>query len=141
MKTFFHIVTLIGLTSWTSKGLASDIVSSVRDGRKPISESYKTFELGIGLGYLDNAYIRTQDTYNNWVAELNLAGEFKYKRFFFEAAQGTQDGLNLGYSVWSNDRWALDFLAASISGTIGDINIDDIDGDDEAARNDRTLMA
>ncbi len=136
MKPITLLFSLVAGMSFTSLCIASDIVSTVREGRSPISEEYKTFELGGLLGYFDNPHVPTQKYVDSAHASFDAAGEIKLKRFFFEASQGSQDGLNLGYALWANQNWSFDFLAASMIGSLGDLDSKDNDGMDEAARND-----
>lgn len=104
---------------------ANDIAKSVRDGRGNEAHEGGSFELGAVMGYIHNPHTLTQRLYDDWHADIDASGEFRYKNFFFEASQGTQDGLNIGYTLWYNKDWSVDVLAASMIGSLSDERDDD----------------
>ncbi len=131
MKT----ITLLALAAaliYIPGAMASDIAREVRNaGESPLTEDGGYFEIGIvaGLGnqVAEQKNPEDNDNFGGSVG-ITLNGEYRYKGLFFEASQGSVDGLNFGYTLWNNNTWQLDFLAASVSGgysTDNDINEDD----------------
>ncbi len=116
---------------------AQDIAKTVREGQQPlVSGGY--FEVGVGGGYVHNPYVNEDVYSDDYFLELDIAGEYRFRNLFFEASQGTQDGLNFGYTLWHNDDWLVDLLAASISGSLSDLDDATIHPDDnEATRNEK----
>lgn len=115
---------------------AADIARSVRDGGKTYEQTGGFFELGLTLGSFNTPFVGHSTHDQDISAELTAGGEFRKNNFFMEASQGSQDGFNLGYTLWQNNRWAIDVLGASISGSISDREDKHItSSDDEAARN------
>lgn len=137
MKTLITIGLLTPVFFLASLCYAADIASSVREGRVSESENYLTFQVGAVAGYFDNPHAVTQRQFDDAFLDLDISGEARYKRFFVEASQGTQDGLSLGYTIWNNQDWSVDFIGASMVGFIEDIYGDDSGGFDEASRNKR----
>ena len=39
---------------------------------------------------------------------------YRYNNLFIEATESDFDGLNLGYTLWHNPNWTVDFLAANL---------------------------
>ncbi|WP_096085307.1 MipA/OmpV family protein [Agaribacterium haliotis] len=106
--------------------LAQDIANSVRDqGQHELTDG-GYLELGLGAGYVNTPRHLLQTSYEDWVGDLSFAGEFRYRALFFEAAQATQDGLNVGFNLWHNEEWLVDLLLASVSGDV----VDEDDGID-----------
>lgn len=48
----------------------------------------------------------------------SMGGDYRYHGLFFEATTKGQDGVNLGYTLWSSPNWSVDLLAASASGRL-----------------------
>lgn len=136
MKNTLTLVFL--LTCVVRPASAGDITTSLRDGRIEESAYVATFELGLVAGYINNPHVNSKSREDDWLLDMEIAGEFRRKNFFLETAQGTQDGVNLGYTLWHNEDWAIDFLAASMAGGFRDLDNDSSNrGDSEAARNAR----
>jgi len=100
---------------------ASDVTKGVRTGSaSPDNANGGYLELAIGLGH-DTKY----DFFNQKIdgrknrkvtAVANISGVFRYRGLYIEASQGVNDGLSLGYNVWTNKNWAVDFVAANAAG-------------------------
>ncbi|WP_370981331.1 MipA/OmpV family protein [Agaribacterium sp. ZY112] len=100
--------------------VAQDIADSVRNqGQHELTDG-GYLELGVGLGYVRTPEKVYEEHEEPWVLDLSFAGEFRYKRLFLEAAQGSEDGLNIGFNLWNNESWLFDLLVASISGELID---------------------
>lgn len=112
---------------------AEDIASAVHKG--PSSGDYFTFETGLSLAYVDNPHVSTQSVYDDWILELDITGEWQKGSFFVELSHGTQDGANVGFNIWHNDRWAVDFLAISAKGLLPEVSEDDDTSSAELAAN------
>jgi len=119
---------------------AADIASDVRSGGNPLNEDGGYFELGVSAGYA-NSPLKIKQAEDGLeddgsMIDIDGAGEYRFKGFFIEATQGSQDGLNLGYTAWKSTNWTLDILAASMNGFYDtDLDIDIRPGDSEAERN------
>lgn len=123
--------------------LASDIAGQVRNmspGADLGNGGY--FELGLGLLYQtpwqeqekieDNKGIHQE----HWIT---ASGAYRKNRYFIEAIEGSFDGLNLGATLWHNESWQIDFLAASMSGFLNEDDEYDIQPDDTAAERNKKL--
>jgi outer membrane protein len=49
---------------------------------------------------------------------LSISAGYRYKRVFIEASESGFDGLNMGVTLFENDRWNVDLLLANIAGNI-----------------------
>lgn len=102
--------------------LAEDIVSAVnKDEPEPISENGGFFEIGVSLvsGHGALMHARPENDKSS-ISEItvDIYGSYRYKRAFIEAARSGFEGLNLGFTLWQNERWSVDFLAANLAGTV-----------------------
>jgi len=96
------------------------------------------FELGFGIGHFHNPFQIRQEDYDGAIADIDGSFVFRKKGFFGEVVQGTQDGLNLGYNAWQNDRWSIDILVGSMNGVYEpDLETEVKPGDDEDTRNEK----
>ena len=108
----------------------ADIAADVRgeSNRDYDSDSFYFgyLELGVAAGYADPAQVNCCDEIesDSFFVGTVVGGEFNYKKFFFEAAPGTLDGITHGYNIAGNDRWKFDFLLSSGFGLIRDLNED-----------------
>lgn len=120
---------------------AADIASEVREGAYQQTQDGGYFELGLVAGYISWPWRLEQDELwrgDKAVLDFDGAGEYRKNGFFAEAAQGTQDGLNLGYTLWQNNYWTVELLAGSLNGLYEpDYDISITPADDEATRNDK----
>ncbi|MEE9333819.1 MAG: MipA/OmpV family protein [Granulosicoccaceae bacterium] len=111
------------LTAANDNATASD--NSLPD---PNSENGGFLELALGVGHVDFARVDEIEGLRSNPGDklfLNIHGAYRYKRFFVEATRDGFDGLNLGATLWQNDKWSVDFLAANIGGNKN--------GDDDSA--------
>ncbi len=101
---------------------ANEFVSSFTENESdPISENGGFFEIGVAAGYNETARIKNADGTRDdseLFLGLDLHGAYRYKRAFIEATRGGFDGLNLGATLWQNEKWTVDFLAVNLSGTV-----------------------
>ncbi|HEY7774585.1 MAG TPA: MipA/OmpV family protein [Marinagarivorans sp.] len=113
MKTRITLLTLltVGCPSLT---LASDIAREVRSGA-----SGNFLEAIGGGGCGQSARIgKTENAESEGCGYgLGLGWEFHWKGFFTEAIQNSYSGLNLGYNLYQNAQWTVDFIALNLSGT------------------------
>ena len=90
----------------------------------PIFENGGFLELALGFGHFDFARINELDGLRKAPRSdrliFNVHGAYRYNRFFIEATRDGFDGVNLGATLWKNDKWTVDFLAANIGGGFGD---------------------
>ncbi|SMF08441.1 Outer membrane scaffolding protein for murein synthesis, MipA/OmpV family [Alteromonadaceae bacterium Bs31] len=95
---------------------AADIAGAVQNNGRAVDEDGGYFEIGFATGYLHMPYdtSQEQETADLFIG-IDASFEFRKKGFFTEVVQGTQDGLNLGYTLWHNNTWVVDFLAASMN--------------------------
>jgi len=122
MKRFY--LTLAATVLISGSVQAADIGRDVRRGSNgPDYSNGGYLEFGIGVTLRD--YDRDSRSQAPLGFNINLAGAYRYKRFFFESSYGS-DGLTLGYSAWNNDRWAIDLIGSSAKGFIapGETDID-----------------
>ena len=106
---------------------AADFSTDVRSGANaPVLENGGFFELGVSLHYLDSSFELYHDI-EGFSGNLNINGEYRYEKFFFEATQNSVDGLNLGYTLWAGKQWIVDILIASLFGRL------DLDHDNRQA--------
>ncbi|MEE9320995.1 MAG: MipA/OmpV family protein [Granulosicoccus sp.] len=101
---------------------AADIISEVRDpGQSPAAENGGFLEIGLAAGVVSTAWEQDDPADNSKFspsAGLLVSGSYQYKRVFVEAALYGLDGLNLGATVWQNERWMVDFLALNLDGEL-----------------------
>ncbi|MFK7978295.1 MAG: MipA/OmpV family protein [Halioglobus sp.] len=119
----------------------ADIASAVRPGGDELRDDGGYFELGVSLSYAQIARDhKERDDLEDFSVGISLAGEYRYKGFFVEAAQGSFDGLNLGYTLFETPKWSVDLLAASALGTAeSEDNNVNVSGFSEAQRNEALL--
>ena len=95
---------------------AADIAGAVQNNGRAVDEDGGYFEIGLVAGYLHHPYQTKQEQQTtDLFADIDASFEYRKKGFLAEVVQGTQDGLNLGYTVWHNGAWEVDFLAASMN--------------------------
>lgn len=119
MKKIVRIVLTIGclMHPWLSLQ-AADIAGDVRLGNDgPDTTDGGFLEVGIiGKAHRDP---RLGDRWDKDPAlGLVVAGQYRYKGFFLESVNGSSDGLNAGYNLWSDERWAVDVIG--LNSTWGD---------------------
>jgi len=144
IKTWATLI-LSGVGALAGHGVfASDIAREVRNAEYgPDNANGGYFELGLEVQV--HSQMRQELDANDKEeytggAGLALGGAYRYNGFFVEAAHGTFDGLNLGYNLWSNDRWSVDFLASSLAGSIDTDGMYDIKATDtELQRNEKLI--
>lgn len=102
---------------------ADDITRDLRQNTtSPNSADGGYFELGIGLGYFVDPFIKEDDCDSREICPaLLIGGAYHFRNAFIEFADATFDGLNIGYTLAESPRWAIDLIVANIFG--------DIDGD------------
>lgn len=113
-------LTIILLTTALLSGplRAADIAGEVRSGSdSPDTSDGGFLEIGVGAALWTDpqAWDGRNGTYG-----LVVSGAYRYKGLFIEAINGTADGLNLGYQLWSDDQWSLDLIGVNATG--GDTN-------------------
>ncbi|WP_339074997.1 MipA/OmpV family protein [Teredinibacter turnerae] len=97
-----------------AKVLATDIAGDVQSAGMRFSEDGGYWEFGLGIGYIHNPYnTRQEQDFADLYGDIEGSAVFRYRGLFLEAVQDTQDGVNLGYNLWQDKRWSVDFLAAS----------------------------
>ncbi len=138
MKLIYRI-SLICLFPVIHSVFAADIVTDVRSGGVRSTNDGGYLEIGFVGGYIHNPFENISIDSDDFAATIDVGGEYRYKDFFVEASQGTQDGFNLGYSLWSNEHWTVDVLGASINGVLSDRDDGDIRADDDEATRDAKL--
>jgi len=123
--------------------LAGDIVDSVsNDEPESTSDNGGFLEIGLATRFQQSARLRERANSDQDLEldlELDISAGYRYERLFFEASRGGFDGLNLGLTVWQNDRWVVDFLAANISGYISVESGDAATATTEAEKNEALL--
>jgi len=122
----------------TNNVIAADIAADIRNAAAgPDVSNGGYFEVGLGFQYVERSFVSAED--DGVYGTLDVAGAYRYNRLFVELSQGTLDGLNLGYHLWSNNNWSVDLLGASINGIFNVGNDDDISALSEAQRNEAIL--
>lgn len=97
---------------------AADIAGEVRSGSDgPETSDGGFLEVGVGASLWTRpvTWPGRKSSYG-----LIVSGAYRYKGLFVEAINGTADGLNLGYQLWNDDQWTLDFIG--INATNGRTN-------------------
>ena len=126
-----------------ASAMASDIAREVRVGATGPDSSDGGY-LEIGALYEMSNQLRVQEDPSKTddieiEIALSVSGAFRYRGFFAGFAEGTFDGLNLGYNFYVSRHWSYDLLLSSFNGQLN-LDYDEIgDGDSEAAR-DRKLL-
>ncbi len=134
LYSFFYLALL--LTTQISH--ASDIAKDIRQGgANPEGiEDGGFIELGLELSYSDFSSVRYSRDQDDAEVGLTLGLDYRYRGFFIELQQGSADGLNLGYNIWSNEDLSFDLLVSSINGRLDTTSEKDISGLSEAERDD-----
>ena len=121
---FIRPLVIFLLASASQLALADDIVSAVSKGEPdPISENGGFFEIGVNAVSGQRALIHDRPKTGKSAfsgLSIEIHGSYRYKRAFIEAARSGFDGLNLGFSLWQNEYWTIDFLAANLAGRVTD---------------------
>ncbi|WP_308364831.1 MULTISPECIES: MipA/OmpV family protein [unclassified Microbulbifer] len=110
---------ILGLMGLSKVALAADIGDDIRKGSQSVThDDGGYFEASVHAGCIYSARITDLTDNDNTDCDygLGIGGEYRYKGLFFEGSSNTSDGLNLGYTLWSNTNWSVDLLAASVSG-------------------------
>ncbi|WP_246439047.1 MipA/OmpV family protein [Teredinibacter franksiae] len=140
MKHYLHSILLCIVLLYTLPLFAADIASDVRTTgeRESQNEDGGFFEVGLVVGHIHSPLESNQvDGEAGFGIDIDFFGEYRKHGFFIEATQGTQDGLNLGYTFWQNPTWQVDFLAGSMNGFYEpdmDLTIHEDDSDEEKNR-------
>lgn len=120
---------------------AGDIATEVRTGSNSPAADGGYFELGLSLDYIDRARLEEDpDDQDGVDVSIFAAGEYRYRNFFIEASQGSFDGVNLGYTLFQNERWSVDLLAATVFGSLDDENDDADDPTLSEGERDKALL-
>jgi outer membrane protein len=92
---------------------AADISGEVRNGADgPDTSDGGFLEIGFRAGVWTHPWVGNGEKSGYGVT---LAGEYRYKGLFVEAINSTADGLNLGYQLWNDDQWVLDFIGFNVT--------------------------
>jgi len=128
MKTHsYYLKSLAGallLALFSQITVADEFISAFAEGKSaPVFENGGFFEIGLAIGHNEDAWIDNADgTQDDSGPALNIGfdlhGAYRYKRAFVEATRGGFDGLNLGATLWKNQKWTVDFLAVNLSGRL-----------------------
>jgi outer membrane protein len=97
---------------------AADIAGEVRSGSDgPETGDGGFLEVGVGAA----AWTRPVPWQGRKASVgLVVSGAYRYKGLFVESINGTADGLNLGYQMWNDNQWTVDFIG--INATNGRTN-------------------
>jgi outer membrane scaffolding protein for murein synthesis (MipA/OmpV family) len=136
------LLRLVALLLWLLSPLirAEDIARDLRgNGSAPNHSDGGYFELGFGAAYVVDPFLAEADGCDSHrvCPSLFASGAYRYKGAFIELADATYDGLNLGYSLWDNEHWAVDILALNIFGEPSD---DERTSDDPERQKDLNLI-
>ena len=119
---------------------SADIATDIRKAAAgPDISNGGHFEVGLGFDYINSAILTTSDNDDGTNATLEVGGAYRYNGLFIELSQGTLDGLSIGYHLWSNDTWAVDFLGSSINGVLTEEEDDNRSNGSEAERNEALI--
>jgi hypothetical protein len=112
------LIVLLACLASTPATWAADIASNVRGANVDASHGYA--EVGAGLYVQNDARAKYDPAENAYESnlELSFSGEYRRNDFFIEAVEGSFDGLNLGYTLWSGEHWVVDFLGGSFNGFV-----------------------
>lgn len=143
----YHLFTfvMLSLSAAISPAVfAADIASDVRQGTaEPNNSNGGYFEIGVAMGYReDSRVLDDSEGAEGFGAGPAIGFGYRWSGLFAEASQGTFDGLNLGYNVWSNRYLSIDFLASSFTGSLTEDDDKDntrIEDLDEDERNDALI--
>lgn len=109
----------LGLLFASNLCQATDIAQGVREGSgTPNRGDGGYFELGASGYYFHTPWVNDDEDSDQYGLGIAIGGAYSYKGFFVEAAQGTYDGINLGYNFLNTQNWSFDFLASSFYGSI-----------------------
>lgn len=120
--------------------LAEDIARDIRNSNgAPNDTDGGYFELGIGAAYIADPYLGEHEDCDNpqVCPTLYISGAYRYKSAFLEFADGTYDGINLGYNLVDNQHWAVDFIALNV---FGEFDTEDKHSDDPQRQKELDLM-
>jgi MipA family protein len=121
--------------------IAEDIAHDVRGngGGTPQNANGGYFELGIGAAYYVDPFLQEYgDCDSRKVCpSLLVSGAYHYQGAFIELADATYDGLNIGYTLWDDNRWAVDLIALNI---FGELSSEDNHSDDPERQKEIDLM-
>lgn len=134
MKTSALFLILSAFT--VSRVWAADIAADVQNNTQPEDGGF--VELSLVTGYIDNPLVGANE-YDGFAIAADVSGEYRLKRFFFEAAQTTQDGLNVGFNLHRSEKFTVDLLLSSMQKRISDRDAPG-NNDYEEARKDRYLL-
>lgn len=97
------------------------------------------FELGLGAAYYVDPFLKEYgDCDSHKVCpSLSISGAYHYRSGFIELADATYDGLNIGYTLWDDSRWAVDLIALNI---FGELSSEDNHSDDPERQKEIDLM-
>lgn len=106
----FVVSLVVSLPVW-----ASDISREVRG-----DSNVNFFEIsaGVGCGQSHRVNSDEDDEDSGCGIRIGLSGAYHWRGFFIEAIEDSYSGLNLGYNLWQNDQWQVDFIALNLSGSI-----------------------
>lgn len=111
---------------------ASDIASSVTGGTHRFADG-GDFELGVSVYGINQVDIRQTDSGSAQLSLL-ISGIYQYKGLFVEMIHQSQDGINLGFNLWSSEDWSLELLLANLQSSWSRPDVDPRTLD-EAGRN------
>lgn len=101
----FSVTLFAGITA------ASDITNIGSGDHRLADGGY--FELGASIYSVNKVDIRQSDDEPVQLSAL-VSGMYRYQWLFVEMLHQSQDGINLGFSVWNTDNWSLDVLMANL---------------------------
>lgn len=133
---YYALFFICGLIVLSMPSSADDIAADVKTGGGS-QKNGGYFELGLLGGYVYTPYnFKANTDLDGYTLSFDVSGVYRKNGFFAEAVFATQDGINLGYNLWQNDSYSVDFLAASLSGFYN-IDFEGLDEpqDTEEARN------
>ncbi|MFO1370709.1 MAG: MipA/OmpV family protein [Marinagarivorans sp.] len=119
---------------------AEDIARDLRgSGTGPNHSDGGYFELSMGAAYVVDPFLAERDDCDshNICPSLFASGAYRYRGAFIELADATYDGLNLGFSLWDSEHWAVDLLAVNL---FGEPSNDDRTSDDPERQKDLQLI-
>ena len=141
MKLILHGAIAWLFSQLPLSALAADIAGDVQSALN-LNQDGGYFELGVTGGYFHYPYLVDEELLESDQAFATIDGSavFRKNGFFVEGVQGTNDGINLGYTVFQNNRWSFDILGASAHGLYETDRDERIrSGDNEATRNEKLL--
>jgi MipA family protein len=93
---------------------AADIARDLRSNAEPDTANGGYFELGVGAVAFTDPFVGSDADCEAVCTKLIVGGAYYYQGAFIELADATVDGVSVGYNLWQDSRWSLDFLAANI---------------------------